>query len=529
MKILVVDDNEQSLYMLQTLLQGHGYQVETAANGQEALEKAKADIPDVILSDILMPVMDGFTLCRELKRDNVLKKIPFIFYSATYTDLKDEQFAMSLGAESFIRKPVDPDTFLDMLKKAIHEAGKKPREITPVAAKEPDYFKVYNERLIRKLEEKLIQLEETKKVLEDEIAERKRMEKAVREEEEKYRDLADEFRAILEAVPDNLTLQSPDLKVLWANRGAAVGLNKEVSDLVGQYCYMLWHGRSTPCENCPVLKSFNTGKPQMEEVVTPDGRIWELRTVPIPNGEGIVRGVVELGRNITEHRQAEITLQESEARYRAIFESTGTATILVEEDTTIIMANQECLPVTGYTPSELIGTKWPKYVSPESRELMLKYHQLRREEPGKVPRKYEVKLINKKGDIRNAILDISMIPGTKQSVVSMLDITELRQAEQAIRESEEKYRSVVENAGEIILVAQDAVIQFINPKATEILGYSYDEFLFQPFEKFIHLDDREKVLDYHLRRTQGEALPEIYSFRVIDKKGNVNTTATHLF
>jgi len=124
--------------------------------------------------------------------------------------------------------------------------------------------------------------------------------------------------------------------------------------------------------------------------------------------------------DITELKRLEMLIQESQAKYRAIFEATGTATLIVEEDTTIIMANKECFLVSGYSSEELIGTKWTNYVAPESLEIMLKCHKLRREEPGKAPRKYEVKLVNKNGEIRDAILDVGVIPDTKQSSVSIV-------------------------------------------------------------------------------------------------------------
>ncbi len=125
-KLLIVDDNEQNLYMLQVLLESHGYKVVSAGDGAEALEVARRDRPDVIIADVLMPVMDGFALCRQWKKDEVLKAIPFVFYTATYTDPKDEELALSLGAERFIVKPAEPDVFVGMLREFLdnHEAGR---------------------------------------------------------------------------------------------------------------------------------------------------------------------------------------------------------------------------------------------------------------------------------------------------------------------------------------------------------------------------------------------------------------------
>jgi PAS domain S-box-containing protein len=101
------------------------------------------------------------------------------------------------------------------------------------------------------------------------------------------------------------------------------------------------------------------------------------------------------------------------------------------------------------------------------------------------------------------------------------EITERKGAEEALRETEEKYRLVVENAGDAILIAQDGMIQFVNPRALEILGYSYDEFISRPFVEFIHPEDRMTVLEFHLKRIKGEWVPEVYSFRVVDKDQNI--------
>ena len=170
--LLIVDDNQYNLYMLQVLLSANGFQVELAANGAEALEKARCTPPAMIISDILMPVMDGFSLCRAWKEDERLKNIPFVFYTATYTDPKDEEFALGLGADRFIIKPVEPDRFLALLSETwnTYEAGK------PIASPQPvdegEHYKEYNAVLIHKLEDKMLALEEANRILERDIAER---------------------------------------------------------------------------------------------------------------------------------------------------------------------------------------------------------------------------------------------------------------------------------------------------------------------------------------------------------------------
>jgi putative nucleotidyltransferase with HDIG domain len=165
-KLLIVDDNEQNLYMLQVLLKGSGYEVTLARDGAEALEEACATPPDMIITDILMPVMDGFTLCRKWKKDEVLKTIPFVFYTATYADPKDEELALSLGAERFIRKPMEPAAFVEILREVIREAeaGRLVAPRKPVE-EERIFLKEYNEALIRKLEDKMLQLEQANRRL----------------------------------------------------------------------------------------------------------------------------------------------------------------------------------------------------------------------------------------------------------------------------------------------------------------------------------------------------------------------------
>ena len=153
MKVLIVDDNEESLYMLETLLQGNGYQVVSARDGLEALERLKSEGAGMIISDVLMPRMDGFKLCREVKSDDALKGIPFIFYTATYTDTKDIELGINLGAERFIIKPQDTEAFLQIITEVIGHAADTAAVDHPLG-KEMEFFRQYNEILFRKSRKK---------------------------------------------------------------------------------------------------------------------------------------------------------------------------------------------------------------------------------------------------------------------------------------------------------------------------------------------------------------------------------------
>jgi PAS domain S-box-containing protein len=160
MKILIVDDKKENLYILESLLRGNSYHVITAINGAQALEKLYSEGADMIISDILMPKMDGFQFCLAVHKDDKLKDIPFIFYTATYTDHKDEEFALKCGANRFVRKPIEPDEFLKIIKEAVCDVknGKGATKKPPLKD-EDETYKLYSERLVKKLEKKMWDLE----------------------------------------------------------------------------------------------------------------------------------------------------------------------------------------------------------------------------------------------------------------------------------------------------------------------------------------------------------------------------------
>ena len=152
-----MDDRENNLMLVEDLLTGEGYNVVSAVNGKDALEKLQAEKEiDLIISDILMPVMDGFVFCENVKRDKKLRNIPFVFSTASFIGEKDEALALKLGAKKFIRKPFEPSEFLELVQELLKDVdnGKiKRQEISLKNGNEVN--RLYNERLVEKLEKTL--------------------------------------------------------------------------------------------------------------------------------------------------------------------------------------------------------------------------------------------------------------------------------------------------------------------------------------------------------------------------------------
>jgi len=156
-KILIVDDNLDSRMILGATLKSDGYTVITAADGAEALKLAREAPPDMIISDILMPVMDGFQFCRQCRDDERLARIPFVFYSASYTGKQDQEFGLAMGAVRFIVKPMDPAEFLKTVKEILsdYEKGLLSPAVVPEKKDEDTFLKGYSARLINQLEKKV--------------------------------------------------------------------------------------------------------------------------------------------------------------------------------------------------------------------------------------------------------------------------------------------------------------------------------------------------------------------------------------
>jgi len=313
-KILIADDSKENIYMLESLLQGYGYEVEPASDGLEALEKISKGDFDMIISDVLMPRMDGFQLCREIKKDQRLKKIPFIFYSATYTDPNDKEFALSLGAERYIVKPTEPNVFIEIIKDVI-----KNREIEaqapvmPPVEDETVYLKLYNERLIKKLEDKMLELEEVNRVL--------------KESEKKYRNLLDNANDAVVVLNDSgyINYVNPkfcEMSGYSVDEAKKLHFSKLVHpddlDMVTEY-----FRKTLLDEDVPQNYEFR-GQAKSGETVYLDNNVSTLH-------EDGVTSLLAIARDITERKRTEAKLEQSLDKLQKAMEGTIQAMALTAE------------------------------------------------------------------------------------------------------------------------------------------------------------------------------------------------------
>lgn len=160
--ILVVEDVPHILELLAVTLRFKGYPVVTATNGEEALQAVDKERPALVITDILMPRMDGFTLMHSLRKDPKTNQIPVIFLSATYITPEDKAFALDLGAVRFLEKPVDTPDFLLTVAEILTQGLPK----LPPPMSEGDFYRGYRERLENKLRHKSQQISRTERLLE---------------------------------------------------------------------------------------------------------------------------------------------------------------------------------------------------------------------------------------------------------------------------------------------------------------------------------------------------------------------------
>jgi PAS domain S-box-containing protein len=304
MLILTVDDKDENRYLMEMLLKGNGHEVLSCANGAEALEQLKADKVELIISDILMPVMDGFELCRKVKTDEGLRHIPFIVYTATYTGPQDEAFALKIGADRFLQKPCEPDAFMETVREVMAAATHRDIEAMP-PPQEEEVYKLYNDRLVRKLEQKMLLLEQESR--------------ALREAQESLRISENKYRRLHESMTDGFVYVDMTGIIRESNESYRRMLGYSEAELSGRTYRDLtpekWHAIEEKIVAGQILaKGFSDV--YEKEFQSKDGTVFpvELRSFLLRSDSGEAEGMWAIVRDISERKRADKNRQDLESQ-----------------------------------------------------------------------------------------------------------------------------------------------------------------------------------------------------------------------
>lgn len=307
----------------------------------------------------------------------------------------------------------------------------------------------------------------------EDITERKRTEKALQESER-------EKSAILDTMSELVAYyENAKMKVVWANRTAAESIGSSVDQMVGNYCYKLWHNRDRVCDSCPVVKAFETGQPEQGEVTSPDGKIWLVKGYPVKDTDNRITGVVEVTQNITVRILAEKALKESEEKYSNLFQHSNDAIFIHDLDGNIIDVNQKVLHLFGYTTSEILSLRISD-LHPSNALEASKYAFEQISKEGFV--KFEIDFIKKDGQEFTAEVSSSLFEISGKKVVQGIvrDITERKWADKALKENEERYRTLFQTANDAIFLMEGDRFIDCNQTTLKMFGCTRDQIVGQP-------------------------------------------------
>ncbi len=318
MRILVVDDDEAGRLLASTMVRSAGHEAIEAENGVRALEVARTSPPDVIISDILMPRMDGYQLAREWKADPLLSSIPLIFLTASYTDPADERFALELGADGFLSKPVDIHMLLETINRVAGvDAVAEVR--MPASRTEEETLRDYSERVVHKLEQKLLELERTNDMLEsamhtlsDELEAKRRLiddlsaeaeARSLRESE--LREERDFNRSIIETADVFIIATDLECAITLFSAGAEAISGYSAADVLGRDAMQLF-APPNDIERRRSIEMALMSTSEATRITNPwvmnrgEERILEWTMTVTHDEHGEVSGIVRYGIDVTQ-------------------------------------------------------------------------------------------------------------------------------------------------------------------------------------------------------------------------------------
>jgi len=352
------------------------------------------------------------------------------------------------------------------------------------------------------------------------ITERKRAEEALRQSEKKYRNIVENIQEVVYRTDRNGKL------IMVSPRGAKLAGYDSAEEMIGLDVAIDVYKNSKEredflaaltekgfVENFPLILKSRDGN---SHIVTASSHFYY-------DDLGNVLGVEGILHDITELWEKEQDLLASEERYRTLYDDNPVMLFTLDSEGKVISVNKAGASELGYTVGELVGQSVLKVFYADDHRAVAEQLQVCLKSPGEGFR-WQSRKVKKDGSLiwvdehARAMVNPS---GNPRVIVVCHDITDQKWAEDALRQSEQRYRTLIDSANEAVLVIQNGMICFANAMAEEISGYTREELAARSFLEFIHPDDRMKVGKEHLKRLRGENLKDHYTFRIISSTGSI--------
>ena len=514
MRLLIVDDSENERMILKEMLQSEGHAVEEAENGQQALEMALLSPPDMIISDILMPVMDGFQLCRKIRSDKKTSGIPFVFYTGTYTKAEDEDFAFKMGADRFLVKRMGWPDFFRELQDVIRKKEVGGNVLPELSLKdEKEIYKLYNERLIKKLEDKVSGLE-------NEVGWRKKLEKQLHDSNESLQ----------------LALNGADLGMWdWNVQTGEVKFNQQLVKNFGYEAHELvphvdtWEKMIHPDDR---QKTMDALKPNLNgatnfyenehRIRTKDGQWrWFLARGKVVGRDDAGNALRHMGTflDIHDHKASLKEFEKEKERYRLIFNTAPIGILHYDTAGEVTECNSKSIDMIASTREKFIGFNIFKGV--KNKYLI---NAVKDSLAGKLShaegaytsvaggRKFYAK-----ADFAPVVTSSGKVAG---GICVVEDITKKIVSEKVLKKSEEKYRTILESIEDgYFEVDLFGNLIFFNTALCDILGYPKSELKGKNYRSYMDAENAAKTFQtFNQVYETGDSLKG-FEWKIIRKDG----------
>ena len=501
MHILIVDDVPDDLSLLRDQLEAEGHTAVGAGDGIEALAALEAGGFDAVISDILMPRMDGHRLCYEIRRSERFKDLPFIAYTAVYLSPADEELCLELGADRYLRKPAPGEE----IAAALEEVCGAERRTSTRILEDADSLREYREWLISRLEAENIGLVEMLELTSLQATA-----------------LATAASAVV--ITDGYGI------IQWVNPAFTELTGYTPEEAIGNSPRILRSGVHDATFYKKFWKTIKAGKVWRGEFTNrrKDGRLYydEHTITPVVGPDGAITHFVAIMHDLTDRKAADEALRQSEERSRSLVSSANDAIISADGEGTIIAWNKGANAIFGYTEEEALGQPL-QILIPEGLRDAHQAGLARFQATGEgtiLGQVVTLTALRKGGEEFPVEFTLSSW-GSGDSVhfsAIIRDITDRRRAEQALQESEERLRQVFEYATQGFYThAPNGKLTYVSPGMADLLDCTLEEAL-QPWTNFLtdHPINAEGI--EHTRRAieTGEPQPP-YSLELRSQRGRI--------